>query len=94
MREADVVVENFTPREMANFGLSYGVLRQVNERIVMIALSGFGASGPWKDFCAFAFPTEQVSGLTWLNGPAGGPPEAVGQIGQRPSLLMADDQLW
>lgn len=76
---SDVVVENYTPRVMAGFGLGYEQLREVNDRVVMIALSGFGATGPWRDFSAFAFPTEQVSGLTYLNGETGGPPEAVGQ---------------
>ena len=76
---SDVVVENYTPRVMASFGLGYEQLRAVNERIIMIALSGFGATGPWRDFSAFAFPTEQVSGLTYLNGVPNGPPEAVGQ---------------
>jgi crotonobetainyl-CoA:carnitine CoA-transferase CaiB-like acyl-CoA transferase len=76
---SDVVVENYTPRVMADFGLAYEQLREVNDRLIMIALSGFGATGPWRDFSAFAFPTEQVSGLTYLNGMPDGPPEAVGQ---------------
>jgi crotonobetainyl-CoA:carnitine CoA-transferase CaiB-like acyl-CoA transferase len=76
---ADVVVENFTARVMAKLGLAYETLREVNEQLVMISLSGFGASGPWRDFSAFAFPTEQVSGLTYLNGRPGGPPLAIGQ---------------
>jgi crotonobetainyl-CoA:carnitine CoA-transferase CaiB-like acyl-CoA transferase len=42
-------------------------------------LSGFGATGPWRDYSAFAFPTEEVSGLAYLNGEAGGPPILVGQ---------------
>ena len=77
--DADVVVENFTARVMAKLGLAYETLRVINERLVMISLSGFGASGPWRDFAAFAFPTEQVSGLTYLNGRPGGPPLAIGQ---------------
>ena len=77
--DADVVVENFTARVMAKLGLAYETLRETNERLVMISLSGFGASGPWRDFAAFAFPTEQVSGLTYLNGRPGGPPLAIGQ---------------
>ncbi len=77
--QADVVVENFTPRVMENFGLNYEVLRERNKRIVMIALSGFGATGPWRDYSAFAFPTEEVSGLAYLNGDRGGPPILVGQ---------------
>ncbi|MFM7537645.1 MAG: CoA transferase, partial [Acidimicrobiales bacterium] len=61
--EADVVVENYTPRVMEGFGLGFEVLRAANERIVLVALSGFGATGPWRDYSAFAFPTEEVSGL-------------------------------
>jgi crotonobetainyl-CoA:carnitine CoA-transferase CaiB-like acyl-CoA transferase len=79
VQDSDVVVENYTPRVMHNFGLGYDVLRQVNGRIVMIALSGFGASGPWRDYSAFAFPTEEVSGLAYLNGERGGPPILIGQ---------------
>jgi crotonobetainyl-CoA:carnitine CoA-transferase CaiB-like acyl-CoA transferase len=75
---ADVVVENFTPRVMGNLGLGYDVLRAVNPRLVMAALSGFGQTGPWRDYVAFAFPTEAVSGLAYLTGPRGGPPTLVG----------------
>jgi crotonobetainyl-CoA:carnitine CoA-transferase CaiB-like acyl-CoA transferase len=76
--EADAVVENYTPRVMAGFGLDYEVLRAVNERIVMVSLSGFGATGPWRDYSAFAFPTEEISGLTYPTGFPGGPPMLVG----------------
>jgi crotonobetainyl-CoA:carnitine CoA-transferase CaiB-like acyl-CoA transferase len=76
--EADVVVENFTPRVMGNLGLGYEVLRAVNPRLVMAALSGFGQTGPWRDYVAFAFPTEAVSGLAFLTGRRGGPPTLIG----------------
>lgn len=76
--EADVVAENYTPRVMESFGLGYDVLRAVNDRIVLVALSGFGATGPWRDYSAFAFPTEEVSGLAYHNGVAGGPPMLAG----------------
>lgn len=76
--EADVVAENYTPRVMEGFGLGYDVLRAANDRIVLVALSGFGATGPWRDYSAFAFPTEEVSGLAYHNGAAGGPPLLVG----------------
>lgn len=72
--EADVVAENFTPRVMESLGLGYDVLREVNDRIVLASLSGFGATGPWRDYAAFAFPTEEVSGLAFVNGtPESGP---------------------
>ena len=73
-----MVAENYTPRVMASFGLDYETLRRVNDRIVLVALSGFGATGPWRDFSAFAFPTEEVSGLAYHNGVPGGPPMLAG----------------
>jgi crotonobetainyl-CoA:carnitine CoA-transferase CaiB-like acyl-CoA transferase len=59
---------------MSNLGLSYDARREVNPRIIMAALAGFGQTGPWRDYSAFAFPTEEVSGLAFLNGERGGPP--------------------
>ncbi len=66
--EADVVVENFTPRVMEQFGLSYEDLRSVNPRIVMVRMPGFGLDGPWRDRPGFAATMEQVSGLAWITG--------------------------
>jgi crotonobetainyl-CoA:carnitine CoA-transferase CaiB-like acyl-CoA transferase len=76
--EADIVAENYTPRVMASFDLDYDTLRAVNDRIIVVGLSGFGATGPWRDYSAFAFPTEEVSGLAYHNGARGGPPMLAG----------------
>src|SRR4051812_22567750 len=74
VEDADVVVENFTARVMANLGLGVDVLRQANPTIITASLAGFGQTGPWRDYSAFAFPTEEASGLAYLNGERGGPP--------------------
>jgi crotonobetainyl-CoA:carnitine CoA-transferase CaiB-like acyl-CoA transferase len=74
VEDADVVVENFTARVMANLGLGYDVLRRANPSIIAASLAGFGQTGPWRDYSAFAFPTEEASGLAYLNGEPGGPP--------------------
>jgi crotonobetainyl-CoA:carnitine CoA-transferase CaiB-like acyl-CoA transferase len=79
VEDADVVVENFTPRVLGNLGLGDDVLRATNPRIVVASLSGFGQTGPWRDYVAFAFPTEEVSGLAALTGVPGGPPILHGQ---------------
>jgi crotonobetainyl-CoA:carnitine CoA-transferase CaiB-like acyl-CoA transferase len=79
VEDADVVVENFTPRVLGNLGLGYDVLRATNPRIVVASLSGFGRTGPWRDYVAFAFPTEEVSGLAAMTGVPGGPPVLQGQ---------------
>ena len=65
---ADVVVENFTPRVMDQFGLSFEDLAAVNPRIIMARMPGFGLDGPWSDRPGFAATMEQVSGLAWITG--------------------------
>ncbi len=75
---ADVVVENFTPRVMEHFGLSYDELRVVNPQIVMVRMPGFGLDGPWRDRPGFAATMEQVSGLAWITGYPDRPPTIPG----------------
>jgi crotonobetainyl-CoA:carnitine CoA-transferase CaiB-like acyl-CoA transferase len=65
---ADVVIENFTPRVMEQFGLTYDDLRDVNPDIIMMRMPGFGLEGPWRDRPGFAASMEQVSGLAWITG--------------------------
>ena len=75
---SDVVLENFSPRVMKNFGLDYEVLKKVKSDIIMVSLSGFGHSGPYRDRAAYAWAFEGASGLQSLTGYAGGPPMMVG----------------
>ena len=75
---SDVVVENFTPRVMEQFGLSYDDLSAVNPRIIMVRMPGFGLDGPWRDRPGFAASMEQVSGLAWITGYGDGPPSIPG----------------
>jgi crotonobetainyl-CoA:carnitine CoA-transferase CaiB-like acyl-CoA transferase len=75
---SDVVVENFTPRVMEQFGLSYDDLSAVNPRIIMVRMPGFGLDGPWRDRPGFAASMEQVSGLAWITGYRDGPPSIPG----------------
>jgi crotonobetainyl-CoA:carnitine CoA-transferase CaiB-like acyl-CoA transferase len=74
--EADVVVENFTPRVMENFGLSYEQLRGFNDQIIEVRMPGFGLDGPWRDRVGFAMTMEQLAGLAWLTGYPDGLPTA------------------
>jgi len=71
---SDVVVENFTPRVMVNFGLDYPVLRQVNPRIVMVSISGFGQDGPYRDYVAYGEGIEAMAGLSHLTAYSDGAP--------------------
>jgi crotonobetainyl-CoA:carnitine CoA-transferase CaiB-like acyl-CoA transferase len=81
VREADVLIENYTPRVMARFGLDYATLRAINPHLIMISLSGFGATGSWKDYVAFGMSTEQFAGFTHLTGYADDEPMFTGTTG-------------
>ncbi|HYM14179.1 MAG TPA: CoA transferase [Dehalococcoidia bacterium] len=71
---ADVVVESFTPRVMANFGLGYDQLREIKPDIIMCSLSGYGQTGPMRDFGAYGMGLEPASGISSITGYPGGPP--------------------
>jgi crotonobetainyl-CoA:carnitine CoA-transferase CaiB-like acyl-CoA transferase len=72
--QADAVVENFTPRVMENFGLSWDVVHATNPRALMVRMPAFGLDGPWRDRPGFAQTMEQISGMAWVTGFADGPP--------------------
>ena len=79
--DADILVENYTPRVMGKFGLDYETLRAINPRLIMISLSGFGADSPWRDYVAFGMSTEQMGGFTHLTGYPDGDPLFTGTTG-------------
>lgn len=66
--ECDVLVENYSPRVMESFGLSWDEVREIRPDIVMMRMPAFGLSGPWRDRTGFAMTMEQVSGMAWLTG--------------------------
>ena len=80
-RDADILLENYTPRVMESFGLGYDQLRKINERLIMISLSGFGADVSWRDYVAFGMSTEQMSGVCHLTGYEDGEPLFTGTTG-------------
>ncbi|MCX5908723.1 MAG: CoA transferase [Deltaproteobacteria bacterium] len=65
-RISDVVIENFSPRVMSNWGLSYENLKKVKPDLIMASISGMGQTGPWRDFVALAPTIHALSGLTYL----------------------------
>ena len=62
VRVSDVVLENFTPRVMARFGLNYANLRSVKPDLIMVSNTGYGHSGPWSNFGAMASALEPTHG--------------------------------
>jgi crotonobetainyl-CoA:carnitine CoA-transferase CaiB-like acyl-CoA transferase len=66
--ECDAVVENFTPRVLQNFGLSWERVQELNPQALLMRMPAFGLSGPWRDRPGFAQTMEQLSGLAWVTG--------------------------
>jgi crotonobetainyl-CoA:carnitine CoA-transferase CaiB-like acyl-CoA transferase len=66
--DADVVIENFTPRVLESFDLGWDVIHSANPRTVMVRMPAFGLDGPWRDRPGFAQTMEQMTGLAWLTG--------------------------
>lgn len=65
---ADLVIENYSPRVVENFGLGWETVRGLNPRAIMLRMPAFGLDGPWRDRTGFAMTIEQVSGLAWITG--------------------------
>jgi crotonobetainyl-CoA:carnitine CoA-transferase CaiB-like acyl-CoA transferase len=76
VRQADVVIENFSPRVMDQFGLGADTLLELNPRVVVVRMPAFGLTGPWRDRVGFAPTMEQIAGLAWVTGPPDGLPVA------------------
>jgi crotonobetainyl-CoA:carnitine CoA-transferase CaiB-like acyl-CoA transferase len=72
--ESDVIVENFSPRVMDNFGLDSAAIAQANPRAIFVRMPAFGLDGPWRERVGFAQTMEQFSGLAWMTsyGPSAG----------------------
>jgi crotonobetainyl-CoA:carnitine CoA-transferase CaiB-like acyl-CoA transferase len=77
VKTADILVENFSPRVMEQFGLGWDDLHAVNPRLTMVRMPAFGLDGPWRDRGGFAQTMESISGMAWVTGREGGPPLLV-----------------
>ncbi|MDD5126542.1 MAG: CoA transferase [Dehalococcoidales bacterium] len=70
---SDMVITNFAPRVMGNFGLGYADLCRVKPDIIMVSASGYGIDGPDRDRVAFGPVLEAYSGISCLIGHPGSP---------------------
>jgi crotonobetainyl-CoA:carnitine CoA-transferase CaiB-like acyl-CoA transferase len=64
VENADLVIENFSPRVMPKLGLDYERLRALNPEILYTTMPGFGRTGPYRDWLAFGPLIEAASGLS------------------------------
>ncbi|GAC1313836.1 MAG: hypothetical protein NVSMB16_10580 [Acidimicrobiales bacterium] len=75
---ADVVLENFTPGTMDKLGIGSAVLRELNPRLIYAAGSGFGRTGPYKDFPAMDLTVQAIGGIMSTTGYPDRPPVKAG----------------
>jgi formyl-CoA transferase len=76
--EADVLIENFRPGAMEGWGLGPDALLAANPRLVMLRISGYGQSGPYRNRPGFGVVAEAMGGLRHLTGEPGRVPVRVG----------------
>jgi formyl-CoA transferase len=77
-QEADIVIENFRPGAMEKWGLGWDQLSRINPRLIMVRLSGFGQTGPYRDRPGFGAIGESMGGLRYVTGYPDRPPVRVG----------------
>lgn len=78
VKKSDVVVENFATGVMEEWGLGYEVLKGIKPDIVMASISGYGHTGPQRNYIAYGPAIAPLTGLSSLTGYEGGPPREVG----------------
>ena len=81
--DVDVVIENFRPGTLERWGLGYETLREINPRLVLLRVTGFGQTGPYRERPGFGTLAESLSGFASLNGHPDGPPTL-------PNMPLAD----
>jgi CoA:oxalate CoA-transferase len=74
LKDADVLVENFRPGVLAEMGFDTARLEELNPRLVVASINGYGSSGPYVDRPAFDFIAQAMSGFMATTGEPGGAP--------------------
>jgi len=72
--EADVLVENFRTGTLESWGLGWEELSAINPRLIMVRVTGFGQSGPYRRRAGFGTLAEAMSGFAFITGEPDGPP--------------------
>lgn len=73
-RRADVVIESFRPGTLEKWGLGYDVLQALNPALVLVRVSGFGQTGPYRERSGFGSLAEAMTGFAYTNGFPDRPP--------------------
>ena len=78
IEKADVLCENFRPGTLEKWGLSWETLHQLNPGLIMLRVTGYGQTGPYKDRPGFARIAHAVGGIAYLSGMPKGTPVTPG----------------
>jgi crotonobetainyl-CoA:carnitine CoA-transferase CaiB-like acyl-CoA transferase len=78
IKDADVVCENFRPGTLEKWGLGWDVLKKINPGLILLRVSGYGQTGPYKNRPGFARIAHAYGGLTYLSGLPGETPVTPG----------------
>jgi len=82
VRDADILVENYAPGVMEAWGLDYGRLKQLNPQLIMVSITYFGQTGPYRDYLGDSLVIDGLSGYMYVNGDPDREPVASG--GEQP----------
>ncbi len=75
---ADVVIENFKTGGLAKYGLDYGTVSAVNQKLVYCSITGFGQTGPYAKRAGYDFIIQAMSGMMSITGEPGREPQKAG----------------
>lgn len=78
VRDADVLIENFRPGTLEKWGLGWDALSAINPGLIMVRISGYGQTGPYRDKPGFGVMGEAMGGLRYLTGQPDEPSVRVG----------------
>ncbi len=78
VKDADIVIENFRPGTLEKWGLGWDDLHKLNPNLIMVRVSGYGQTGPYRSRPGFAAIAESMGGLRYLAGYPDRPPVRVG----------------
>ncbi len=78
VKKSDIICENFRPGTLERWGVGWDTIKEINEKIILMRISGYGQTGPYKDRPGFARIGHSVGGLTYLSGLPGEIPVTPG----------------
>jgi len=74
IKDVDILIENFRPGTLEKWGLGYEILKEVNSKLIMVRISGYGQTGPYREKAGFGTPGTAFSGHTYIQGYPDRPP--------------------